>query len=87
MPVYIWDLGGGNNFYGFPWSTDGVKVAFHSVSNTSNSCDPESIDRTVSEEEVTSIRSVLRDRIPSLSDGSFRDSNTCMYTITKDDNL
>ena len=66
--MYIWDTEHDGSFYGFPTqedSTDGVKVAMHFTNSISthneNICTPESISRSLREEEVLKVPS------PSLS--------------------
>jgi len=86
VPIWIWEAEDGVQFYGFPAHDapeDGVKVAFFRVGPV---CTPETIDRTVREEEVEHIRSYLRDHVPSL-DGEFLRAKTCMYTNTPDENF
>lgn len=69
FPIYIWDLGGGVQFYGFPADDEGrVKVAFF---------------RSPKIDEVT-IREALRPHIPSLAAGTLVDSVSCKYTLTPD---
>ena len=92
IPVYIWDLGEGKgNFYGFPHQPGGqpggVKVAMHYVSPTiQTECTPETIDRVVSDAEVETMRSVLKDRMPKLA-GDLISTATCMYTNTPDEHF
>ncbi|MGI8911409.1 MAG: N-methyl-L-tryptophan oxidase [Rubrobacteraceae bacterium] len=86
VPIWIWEAEDGVQFYGFPAHDapeDGVKVAFFRVGPV---CTPETIDRTVREEEVEHIRSYLRDHVPAL-DGEFLRAKTCMYTNTPDENF
>ncbi len=85
-PIWIREAEDGVQFYGLPAHDDpqdGVKVAFFRVGPT---CAPETIDRTVREEEVEHIRSYLRDHVPAL-DGKFLRAKTCMYTNTPDENF
>lgn len=92
IPIYLWDIGGGDNFYGFPYQespNDGVKVAMHQRCKShlnAYTCTPETVDRTVHEDEVEAMRRILRDRIPSLS-GELVHVETCMYTVTPDEHL
>ncbi len=85
-PIWIREAEDGVQFYGLPAHDDpqdGVKVAFFRVGPA---CAPETIDRTVREEEVEHIRSYLRDHVPAL-DGKFLRAKTCMYTNTPDENF
>lgn len=69
FPIYIWDLGDGVQFYGFPSDDDGqVKVAFF---------------RSPKKDEET-MRLALRPHLPSLADGTLVASVTCKYTLTPD---
>ena len=99
LPVYVWDLGPGGSFYGFPLLSDqkGVKVALHQTSDGGEGngdgdtsrpqCDPEAIDRIVSEEEKQSMKQLLKRQIPLLGDdetAGLLETATCMYTMTPD---
>lgn len=69
FPIYIWDLGGGTQFYGFPADDDGrVKVAFF---------------RSVLKGEEA-MRAALRPCLPALADGVLVDTVPCKYTLTPD---
>ena len=69
FPIYIWDLGEGVQFYGFPAEEDGrVKVAFFRSRVTGESA----------------MRDALRPALPSLADGRLVASVTCRYTLTPD---
>jgi sarcosine oxidase len=69
FPIYIWDLGDGVQFYGFPADDDGrVKVAFF---RTNNGDEP-------------SLRAALAARIPSLASGALVATASCKYTLTPD---
>ena len=69
FPIYIWALGGGVQFYGFP--ADGeqrVKVAFFRSA-------------TIDER---SMRAALEPCLPALARGRLVDSVSCKYTLTPD---
>lgn len=69
FPIYIWDLGDGVQFYGFPADEDGrVKVAFF---RTANGDEP-------------SLRSALAPFVPLLASGSLVETASCRYTLTPD---
>jgi sarcosine oxidase len=69
FPVYIWDLGSGIQFYGFPAEDDGrVKVAF--------------FRSKVKGEEA--IRDALRPCLPGLAGGVLIETVSCRYTLTPD---
>jgi sarcosine oxidase len=86
FPIYIWQPDGLRSFYGFP-ATDGraggVKVAIHGSDNV---CEPDTIDREISESDMERMRRFLAPRIPSLN-GIVVNSKTCMYTTTPDENF
>jgi sarcosine oxidase len=69
FPIYIWDLGDGVQFYGFPADDGGrVKVAFF---------------RSKVKGEAA-MRDALRPCIPALADGALMESVSCKYTLTPD---
>lgn len=69
FPIYIWDLGNGVQFYGFPADDQGrVKVAF--------------FRSKVKGEEA--MRSALEPCIPALGNGALVESVSCKYTLTPD---
>jgi sarcosine oxidase len=69
FPIYIWDLGDGVQFYGFPAEDDGrVKVAFFRSRVTGE----------------TAIREALAPALPSLAQGTLVETVTCKYTLTPD---
>ncbi|MEO7135126.1 MAG: N-methyl-L-tryptophan oxidase, partial [Vicinamibacterales bacterium] len=64
FPIYIWDLGEGVQFYGFPAEKDGrVKVAFFRSRVTGE----------------TEIRDVLRPTLPALAAGTLVETVRCKY--------
>ena len=69
FPIYIWDLGNGIQFYGFPADDEGrVKVAF--------------FRSKVKGEDA--IRDALRPCLPALAAGVLVDTVNCKYTLTPD---
>jgi sarcosine oxidase len=69
FPIYIWDLGDGVQFYGFPADDEGrVKVAF--------------FRSKVTGEEA--MRQALAPHLPALADGRLVDTVSCRYTLTPD---
>ena len=69
FPIYIWDLGNGIQFYGFPAEDDGrVKVAFF---------------RSKVKSEAA-MRDALAPCIPSLAAGTLVETVNCKYTLTPD---
>jgi sarcosine oxidase len=69
FPIYIWDVGNGVQFYGFPADDrDRVKVAFF---------------RSRVKDEQT-MRDALAPCIPALAAGTLVESVSCKYTLTPD---
>jgi len=69
FPIYIWDLGNGIQFYGFPADDEGrVKVAFF---------------RSKVKGEAP-MREALRPCIPALAEGKLVETVSCKYTLTPD---
>ncbi len=83
MPTYIFDLGVGDEIYGFPVadSEGTVKVGFHHRGGPAN---PNALQPAASQDEIAEMRGVLASRIPAL-DGSPVRSAGCMYTLTPDE--
>ncbi|HEX3782824.1 MAG TPA: N-methyl-L-tryptophan oxidase [Pseudonocardiaceae bacterium] len=85
-PIYIWEAGGGRQFYGFPAHGDpaeGIKIAFFRGGRT---CTPQTIDRSVYSDEVAEMAAFAGARIPDLP-GTFLRAATCMYTNTPDEHF
>ena len=83
MPIYIWEPRGGDQFYGFPAldaREEAAKIAYFRVGPT---CDPDTVDRVVSEMEVQRMRKAFASRLPDLN-GELLDAKTCLYTNTPD---
>ncbi len=69
FPIYIWDRGGGTQFYGFPADDEGrVKVAFFRSKVTGE----------------PAMREALAPCIPALAAGTLVESVSCRYTLTPD---
>lgn len=69
FPIYIWDLGDGVQFYGFPADEEGrVKVAFFRTKNG----------------DERSLRTALMPCLPSLANGRLVETVSCKYTLTPD---
>ena len=69
FPIYIWDLGDGIQFYGFPADDEGrVKVAFF---------------RSKVKGEPA-IREALAPCLPALANGTLVETVSCKYTLTPD---
>jgi sarcosine oxidase len=86
FPIYIWDVGGRTQFYGFPSMPGppfGVKVAFFR-SGDEKPVAPDAVDRTVNPSEVEGMRAALLNRLPALASGALVQTVTCLYTLTPD---
>ena len=86
FPVYIWDVGEGEVFYGFPAAEgpgDGVKVAFHSGGE---SVTAQTMNRSVSENDIQELRRCVSRFLPDLNGPVVR-AETCMYTLTPDEHF
>jgi sarcosine oxidase len=96
LPVWIMELDPEHAYYGFPalpeqpaadgaeaTPAQGIKAARHHGGPT---VDPDSIDRTASDDDEASVRSFLRQYMP-LANGRRLDSRVCMYTNTSDENF
>jgi sarcosine oxidase len=82
-PIHIWEYAQGRFFYSFPDLGDGVKVALH---HQGESTDPDAVSREVSEQEIASMRKLLRQHLPS-ADGRLRATAVCLYTNTPDEHF
>ena len=83
MPIFIWEVENGRNFYGIPNTGHGVKTARHHEGRISP---PDDVDRMVTEEDEAPVRAFLKRRIPLL-DGTPISSMTCTYTNAPDGNF
>jgi sarcosine oxidase len=86
FPIYLWQPENTPTFYGFAASDGrnrGVKVAIHAGEEM---CSPDSIDRSIREDDELAMRSVIASRIPTLN-GPFLEARTCMYTMTPDEHF
>ncbi len=81
LPVWVWERADGLEFYGFPLRDGAVKVALH---NRGAGCDPDTVDRAVSDSEVEQMRDVLRGSLPALAVGPLVRAAACTYTLTPD---
>jgi glycine/D-amino acid oxidase-like deaminating enzyme len=51
------------------------------------SSDPENVRRTISADEVEPLRAALRPVLPSLAEAPVRESTTCIFTNTSDEDF
>ncbi|GGX08030.1 N-methyl-L-tryptophan oxidase [Streptomyces chryseus] len=85
-PIYIWEDAEGVQVYGFPaidGPSLGAKVAFFRKGTV---CTPETIERTVREDEVAAMAGHMSRHIPALP-GTFLKAATCMYSNTPDEHF
>ena len=83
FPVFLQELGPGLTSYGFPDTGDGVKIALH---HFGESVDPDALRRTVNDDEIAFIRSLLAKHMPD-ANGTLRDAAACMYTNVPDNHF
>ena len=85
FPVWLWETQDGSHPYGLPaidGANGGVKVSMHH-GGRNPVCTPDTIDRTVSDEEIATARGCISARVPALKGRCVR-AVTCMYTNTPD---
>jgi sarcosine oxidase len=80
LPVFLFEEAGGPLWYGTPDLGSGLKVGLH---HQGAPITPETIDRTVREDDVVAVRRLLRQRMPGADVEPSR-STVCMYTNTPD---
>jgi sarcosine oxidase len=86
QPIFIYENPHGEQIYGFP-AIDGlyggVKVAFFRKGIV---CTPDTIDRTVHDQEIADMRERVAELVPAL-DGPCLHAATCMYSNTPDEHF
>jgi sarcosine oxidase len=88
FPIWIWETKDGAHPYGLPaldGASGGVKISLHH-GGKNPICTPDTIDRTVSEEEIALARQSIATRLPALNDRFLR-AASCMYTNTPDEHF
>ena len=80
FPIFICEYAPGLAWYGMPDAGDGVKAALH---HHGEAADPDTLRRTVGDDEVAYVRALLRAFMPA-ADGPLAASAVCMYTNTPD---
>lgn len=86
FPVFIWEIEGGMQFYGFPAEQDppfGVKAAYFRKGETTS---PDYVDRSVRQDEIDYVRADIARLMPDLN-GELVDAKTCLYTTTPDEHF
>jgi len=85
FPIYAHEYKPGHICYGFPRLERGVKASvMHSGEVVP---DPDSAGRTVDPREVEPLRAALRPVLPQLADAPVRESTTCLFTNTSDEDF
>jgi sarcosine oxidase len=83
FPIFIHEFAPGRAWYGFPDVGDGIKVALHHQGEIT---DADSVRRTVTDDEIAVIRSLLERFLPE-ANGTLRATTVCLYTNTPDDHF
>ncbi len=86
-PIYIWEAGGGRQFYGFPSFADPAERGQGRVASAAGR--PARRRRSTgpcTREEVEAMRAFIAPRMPDLP-GTFLRAATCMYTNTPDEHF
>jgi sarcosine oxidase len=87
FPIWIWEHADGTEAYGFPTlegPQGGVKFAFHN--RQAAACDPDTLERAVTPQEIQEAQAHLSRYLPRLA-GQHLNSVACMYTLTPDRNF
>lgn len=83
FPVFISEGAAHGSWYGFPDTGDGLKVARH---HHGPEVDPNTVDRSVSDEEVDGVRAIMKQFLPD-ANGPLRMSAVCLYTNAPDEHF
>jgi len=83
FPYAAWQYDEDGHFYAFPDFGHGVKVAHHRGGQMTS---PQTIQRDVDDQDVQSIRTLLKRYLPSVN-GPLKSHAVCMYTNTPDLNF
>src|SRR5450759_5241860 len=82
FPIYADEYKAGHICYGFPRLPRGVKASVMHSGDTAR--DPDSVERTVNDDEAKPLRAALRPVLPELAEASVRDRGVCLFTNTPD---
>jgi sarcosine oxidase len=85
FPIYAYEYEAGHFCYGFPRLARGVKAA--GMHSGEISADPENVRRAISPDEVEPLRAALRPVLPRLAEAPVRESATCIFTNTSDEDF
>jgi len=82
FPIYAYEYKAGHICYGFPRLPRGVKASVMHSGDTAR--DPDSVERTVNDDEAKPLRAALRPVLPELAEAPVRDRGVCLFTNTPD---
>jgi sarcosine oxidase len=86
FPIFIWDLGKGNDMYGFPSVDNGMSIKIATEKYTDPTT-PEFVDRIVTPDEANDMYSLRVGPYIGGVTSNCVDSITCLYTVTPDSNF
>ncbi|MEM7343473.1 MAG: N-methyl-L-tryptophan oxidase, partial [Chloroflexota bacterium] len=86
FPIFLWEIEDNIKLYGFPAMDDGTRGVKVAIYPTEQWCTPETINRTVSPEEIAGMRQILQTYIPELNSDCLK-TITCMHTFSPDDHF
>ena len=82
FPIYAYEYKAGHICYGFPRLSRGVKASV--MHSGELSTDAASVRRLIDDNEVEPLRAALRPVLPQLAAAPVRESGTCVFTNTSD---
>ncbi|HUQ47737.1 MAG TPA: N-methyl-L-tryptophan oxidase [Gemmatimonadaceae bacterium] len=85
FPIYAYEYKTGHLCYGFPRLTRGVKAAVMHQGEMSSG--PDAVRRSVHADEVKPLRKALRQVLPELAEAPVRETATCVFTNTSDEDF
>jgi sarcosine oxidase len=81
LPLWLIALTPGVYYYGTPYRQgEGVKVGLH---RAESGCDPDTVDRVVSEEQIAEFRAAMERILPG-SSARLLSAESCLYAMTPD---
>ena len=81
LPVWLIDWTPGAFYYGTPHRAgEGLKFGLH---RASDACDPDTVDRTVTEEQIAEFRQTMEKFLPG-SSANLLAAESCLYAMTPD---
>jgi sarcosine oxidase len=85
FPIYAHEYKPGHICYGFPRLPRGVKASVMHSGEIAQG--PESVRRSIGDDEVEPLRTALRPVLPVLANAPVLDSTTCIFTNTSDEDF